>query len=156
MKIFNQLLKKRILEASKISEIIRISTIYDLIYLKLFNYHLLKDKEVSKRNWEYINFLNKDYDLLRYLMIKMESEEWTNSNIQPLLNLLEENQKLEISISYNISEYLSFFDNNLSFIWDDEEELEEEILENHNEYALFYNCINANNRKIEKIKRMEM
>ena len=153
-----QLLKDKLLISYQTSMDIRVSLLYDLLNDILFSKNMSKiyDNEVIRFRYSiYIDFLNMDCKLLSYLnSIINDNSNFTK--IQTLLNILEENQKLEITYSSNLAEYMCYTDESRSFMWKNSKEMNQEILDNQAEYRNLFNRINMNNKKIEKIKRMEM
>ena len=153
-----QLLKDKLLISYQTSMDIRVSLLYDLLNDILFSKNMSKiyDNEVIRFRYSiYIDFLNMDCKLLSYLnSIINDNSNFTK--IQTLLNILEENQKLEITYSSNLAEYMCYTDESRSFMWKNSKEMNQEILDNQAEYRNLFNRINMNNTKIEKIKRMEM
>ena len=150
-----QLLKEKLLIGYKTSMDIRVSLIYDLLNDMLLNNKLYENETVCLRYKIYIEFLNLDCSLLSYLNTIIEDKK-DITKIEILLNILEENQKLEITYSSNLAEYMCYIDENRNFMWESEKERNQEILDNQSEYQILFNRINMNNKKIEKIKRMEM
>lgn len=153
-----QLLKDKLLISYQTSMDIRVSLLYDLLSDVLFSKDMSKiyDNEVIRFRYSiYIKFLNMDCELLSYLnSIINDINNFTK--IEELLNILEENQKLEMTYSSNLAEYMCYTDESRSFMWQNQKEINQEILDNQDEYKKLYNRINMNNKKIEKIKRMEM
>ena len=150
-----QLLKNQLIHMYKISEFIRISMVYDLVCLAVLSPEIFCVEDVKKRNKEFVFFLEKDYELLLFLNEQLEKSEHLD-NFESFLNLLDENQKLEAILNFNNAEYCSYFDCTLDFIWSNGQEKLLSILENQSNYISTYNKICENNKKIEKIKRMEM
>ena len=151
-----QLLKDKLLIAYKTSMDIRVSVLYDLLSDVFFSKdNRVSDEEISFRYSQYINFLNIDCEILSYLSSIIDKTK-NLTNVDIILNLLEENQKLEITYSSNLAEYICYIDESNSFMWENLKEKNQEILDNQNEYKILFNRISMNNSKIEKIKRMEM